>query len=100
MKNMVPDKDMCREVASVLKTLSHPERLYILCKLYKNELTVSELEKSCDSSQPLISQHLTRMRLEGLVESKREGNFVYYSIANPRIQLLLESLERVFPRTP
>ena len=96
MSDKVPDLDRCEQIASVLKTLSHPQRLFILCKLYKNDMSVSDLEKVIDASQPVISQHLTRMRLEGLVEAKRSGNYVFYSIANPMVKNLLESFERIF----
>ncbi len=96
MTDKIPDRQRCEKIAAILKTLSHPQRLYILCKLYRKDMTVSELEKSCSASQPLISQHLTRMRLEGIVDSRREGNFVYYSIIDPQMGELLKAFEKVF----
>lgn len=96
MKKNKPDIEMCGRVSSILKTLSHPQRLFILCNLYFKDMTVTELENCCDVSQPQISQHLTRMRLEGLIDSEREGNFVSYRITDPRIRVLLEAFEKVF----
>jgi DNA-binding transcriptional ArsR family regulator len=93
-----PERRQCARVASIFKTLSHPQRLYLLCCLCEREATVSDLEKACGASQPVISQHLTRMRLEGLVESRRDGNFVYYRIADSQIPLLIRSMGKIFSR--
>lgn len=96
MRNGLPDRERCERIAALFKTLSHPRRLYMLCCLCERDCTVSDLEKVCGASQPVISQHLSRMRLEGLVEFRREGNFVYYRIADPQIPPLIRSLERIF----
>lgn len=96
MLGKITDYQMCEQVAAVLKTLAHAQRLSILCKLYRKEMTVGDLEAGCGISQPQVSQHLTRMRLEGIVESKRDGNHVYYSISDPQIRVLLESFQKVF----
>ncbi len=96
MKKQLPDKKKCAQAASILKALAHRQRLFILCALHQGESTVSDLEKLCKASQPVISQHLTRMRLEGIVEARREGNYVYYSIADPRVSAVIETLENVF----
>jgi DNA-binding transcriptional ArsR family regulator len=96
MAARIPDKERCEKIAVLLKSLAHPQRLFILCKLRVSEMTVSELEQCCEASQPHISQHLTRMRLEGLVDSKRDGNFVYYRIVSKQVNALLESFEKVF----
>lgn len=82
-------------LASIFKTLSHPQRLYLLCCLCEKESTVGELEKACGAAQPVISQHLTRMRLEGIIESRRSGTHVYYRIADPVIPVLMRSLEKI-----
>lgn len=96
MKKKLPDHKRCERIASLFKTLSHPQRLFILCSLCEGDLTVSDLEKACGASQPVISQHLTRMRLEGLVDSRRDGNFVYYRLTDGQIPILIQSLEKIF----
>jgi DNA-binding transcriptional ArsR family regulator len=96
MNKKLPDHKKCGRAASILKALAHRQRLFILCSLHQGELTVSELEKLCKASQPVISQHLTRMRLEGIVEARRKGNFVYYRIADHRVTAVLETLEDIF----
>jgi DNA-binding transcriptional ArsR family regulator len=93
-----PEKRQCSKVASIMKTLSHPQRLYLLCCLCERESTVRDLEKACGAPQPVISQHLTRLRLEGLVESRRDGNFVYYRIADSQIPMLIRSMGKIFGR--
>ena len=70
------DKKRCARAAVIFKTLSHPQRLQLFCCLCERERTVSELQKECSIPQAVISQHLARMRLEGLVLSKRNGSFV------------------------
>jgi DNA-binding transcriptional ArsR family regulator len=96
MSKGLPDRARCKRIAALFKTLSHPQRLYMLCCLCREDLTVSDLEKACGASQPVISQHLARMRLEGIVESRRDGNHVFYRIADPQIPALIKSLEKIF----
>jgi DNA-binding transcriptional ArsR family regulator len=95
MKKGLPEKKRCARLASLLKTLSHPQRLYLLCCLCDGESTVGELGAACGAPQPVVSQHLTRMRLEGLVESRRVGNHVHYSIADQHIPALIRSMEKI-----
>ena len=94
-KNM---EQKCDSVARVLKALAHPQRLLILCTLASSEKTVGEIEKVCEASQSAVSQFLNRMRLEGLVSSDKRGSFVYYKIADPKVNKLIRSLYRIYCR--
>ncbi len=96
MSKDLPDLDNCARVAKILKSMAHPQRLFILCRLHQKECTVSELEELTEASQPLISQHLQRMRHEELVDSRREGNFVYYSVNDQHVKVLLDALENLY----
>lgn len=96
MKNSAEAKKRCARVAAILKTLAHPQRLFILCNLIQGEATVSELRRECGASQSVISQHLTRMRREGLVQARRNGNFVHYRIADPKLSALIRNMEKIF----
>ncbi len=89
-------KRRCEDVSAILKVLSHPQRLMILCSLIEGEKTVGELEKSCDVSQSAMSQFLKAMRLEGLIDFRREGQFVYYRIADERLVELMTALHKIF----
>ena len=80
----------------MLKSLAHPQRLFILCCLARGEASVSLLRDACNASQSLLSQHLTRMRREGLVQARRQGNFVHYRIADPRLAALILYMEKIF----
>ncbi len=91
-------KRRSEDVAGLLKQLSHPQRLLILCSLAEGEKSVGEIEDSCGASQSAVSQFLKGMRLEGLVESRREGKQVYYKIKDDRVHDLMKSLFLIFCR--
>jgi len=95
----VPTSKQCEKVSSILKTLSHPQRLLILCELVESPLTVSDLEHRCQASQSQISQFLSRMKLENLVASSRDGHHVVYSIADSKILKLVQAMKRIYCRT-
>lgn len=86
----------CNVVATMLKALANPQRLMIVCHLAQGDKTVTELEQLCLISQSSVSQHLTRMRLEGFIASRREGNFIYYRITDPKVLALIQTLHRLF----
>lgn len=83
-------------VALVLKQLSHPQRLLILCSMAEGEKSVGEIEEACGASQSSVSQYLKGMRLEGLIESRREGKQVYYRIVDKRMLQLIRALYQIF----
>ncbi len=73
------------EASGFLKTLGHEGRLTILCHLCSGEKSVTELENLLSSRQSVVSQQLARLRFEGLVQSRREGQTIYYSILDPKV---------------
>ncbi len=81
-----------RDATGLLKALAHEGRLMILCFLATGEKSVSELEHLLQSRQAAVSQQLTRLRLEGLVDYRREGKAIYYHIADKRAGRMLELL--------
>ena len=82
--------------ARLLKQLAHPRRLRLLCGLAEGEKTVGQLERLCGVSQSQASQFLGRLRAQGLVAARREGRFVAYRIAQPRLRRLMRALHRIF----
>ncbi len=70
-----------RQAAELLKALSHETRLLILCLLSSGEKSVSELEDTLNMPQATVSQQLARLRMDGLVVTRREGRSIYYSLA-------------------
>jgi len=79
-----------------LKALAHESRLLTLCNLLDGEKSVGELETLLDVRQSTVSQQLARLRLEGLVESRRDGNLIYYSIANDAVRQMIGVLYKAF----
>lgn len=71
--------------AEICKILSSPKRIEILNALNEGEKTVTELVDLIGTPKANISQHLSVMRLKGILKSRRDGVNIYYSIANPKI---------------
>ncbi len=84
------------EAASLLKALSNPHRLRILCELNQGERSVSELEKAVSLSQSALSQHLAKLREQAIVATRREAQTIYYSVADPRAEQLLTLMYELF----
>lgn len=85
------------EVAAVLRALANERRLMILCRLAeKGEANVTMLAEAVGLSQSALSQHLAKMREEGIVTFRRESQTLWYRIADPRVGGLLEALYRLF----
>ena len=95
LKKIPYDKKRCARSAAIFKTLSHPQRLQLFCCLCERDRTVSELQEECSIPQAVISQHLARLRLEGLVLPERKGNFVSYRVADPRLLKLIETMQHI-----
>jgi DNA-binding transcriptional ArsR family regulator len=84
------------QAASLLKALSHPDRLILLCQLSQGEFCVSELEESLGIHQPSLSQQLGILRQEGLVTTRRDGKQMYYRIASEDALAVLQVLYQRF----
>ncbi len=84
------------DVAGLLRQLSHPQRLLILCSMAEGEKSVGEIEQTCGASQSAVSQFLKGMRLEGLIESRRDGKYIYYKIVDKKVLELIRSLYKIF----
>ena len=82
--------------SNFLKAISHEGRLMILCHLVSGEKSVSELESLLSTRQAAVSQQLSRLRLEGLVEPRREGKTIFYRLADDRPRKMLELVYELF----
>ncbi|MDO9637627.1 MAG: metalloregulator ArsR/SmtB family transcription factor [Pseudotabrizicola sp.] len=82
--------------AAFLKALSHEGRLMILCHLSTGEKTVTELEHLLGSRQAAVSQQLSRLRLEGLVSSRREGKAIFYAIDDQKVSRTIGLMYTLF----
>ena len=89
-------KDKSVQASRLLKSLANDRRLLILCHLSENEKSVGELERLVGLSQSALSQHLARLRRDNLVETRREAQTIYYSIASPEADAVLRTLYKLY----
>lgn len=85
-----------QKAVTLLRALGHEGRLEILCTLIGAERNVGELTRAVGSSQPAVSQQLMRLRAEGLVQSRRQGKSILYSIARPEVTQIVGALRDAF----
>jgi len=82
--------------AAMMAALSHEARLRVLCDLVGGERTAGDLVERSGLSQSALSQHLSRLRVEGLVATRREGVSIFYRIANPDAARILGVLHEIY----
>ena len=86
----IPDIDLppdmeakASDASAYLKAISNETRLMLLCALIDGEQSVGALERHLNTRQATVSQHLARLKQDGLVSARRDGKTIYYSIADP-----------------
>ncbi len=84
------------QACRLLKVLSNPDRLLILCRLAEGEMTVGQLEESLGIRQPTLSQQLTVLREEALVATRRDGKHIHYRIDSPQALAVMQVLHQQF----
>lgn len=96
-KDMQFMQDGAARAAAMLRTVGNEQRLLVLCLLIEyGELTVGTLLEYVSLSQSALSQHLAKMRAEGLITFRRESQTLYYRIENPDIEKLISTLKSIF----
>ncbi len=85
-----------KRASNLMKTLGHKDRLMILCHLADGEKSVGHIADLLKISQSPLSQHLSRMRREGLVETRREAQTIYYSLKSGEASRIVEVLYELF----
>jgi DNA-binding transcriptional ArsR family regulator len=88
--------DKAKKASDFLKALSHESRLVILCMLAEGEKSVTEIERQLGLRQPTVSQQLARLRLDGLVATRRDGKIIYYRLASDEARRVLATIYEVF----
>jgi ArsR family transcriptional regulator, virulence genes transcriptional regulator len=84
------------DAETFLKALANRYRLMILCELHKGERSVTSLQNVCGLSQSSLSQHLARLREDGLVSTRRESQTIYYSLADKSVSLIIALLHDLY----
>ncbi len=92
--------DNAQDASEFLKALAHESRLLILCILAEGEKSVGDLETLLAQRQSTVSQQLGRLRLDGMVSTRRDGKSIYYSLANDDVRTILQALYSVFCHKP
>ncbi|WP_349262452.1 metalloregulator ArsR/SmtB family transcription factor [Geminicoccus sp.] len=90
-------QEKAAEAARMLRLLANENRLLLLCHLAgAGEMTVGALAETIGLSQPALSQHLAKLREDGLVETRKESQAVFYRLADPKAARLLEVLRDLY----
>lgn len=89
-------RESAAKACALLKTLANEDRLLLLCQLTQGERNVGELEELAGIHQPTLSQQLGVLRDEGLVETRREGKYIYYSLASAEVIQLMQTLAELY----
>lgn len=84
------------EACALMRVMSNPDRLLLLCQLSQGERRVGELEELLDIQQPTLSQQLAVLREEALVETRRDGKQIYYRIASEEVLAILTVLYSLY----
>lgn len=93
LNSIPPSADM---VVNVLKSLANTDRLVILCNLAQQELNVSQIEEITQINQPTLSQQLMMLRKSDAVRTRRVGKQIFYSIKDPNLIVVLNTLQQLY----
>jgi len=85
-----------KNLSNLLKSISHPIRLKILCLLQEGELTVGEIRNEVQTTHANVSQHLSILRNQGIIDFRKDSNFIYNRIADKRVTALIKALSDIF----
>ena len=96
-----PDIDLdadAQSAAGLLRVLANEHRLQVLCALRQGELSVGQIADHVGLSQSALSQHLARLRQDGVVATRRQGQTIFYRIADPDVMTVLAAVSSVMAR--
>ncbi len=91
-----PMIEAAEEAAGLLKAMANPVRLRLLCILAESEMPVGELAERLNIRLQATSQQLAQLRLEGLIQTRKEAQRVYYRLASKDIERLLKTLRKIY----
>ena len=89
-------KANAKAASILLKAMSNERRLLILCSLAEGELSVGQMERIVDLSQSALSQHLARLRHDGLVSTRRDAQTIYYSLKGDEARTVIRTLHDLY----
>lgn len=80
----------------MLKTMSHPIRLKILCLLQGKEMTVGDIREEVKTTNANVSQHLSILRNQGIIDYRKDANFIYNRIHDERVLELMQTMRKLY----
>lgn len=83
-------------LSKLLKSMSHPIRLKILCLLQDQELSVGEIRDRVKTTNANVSQHLNILRSQGIIDFRKDANFIFNRITDKRILELIQKMRSLF----
>jgi DNA-binding transcriptional ArsR family regulator len=89
-------EERAAEAAELLASMANAKRLLVLCHLVEGERSVGDLATIAGLSQSALSQHLGKMRLQGLVKTRRDAQTIFYSLASHEVRAVLETLYGIY----
>ena len=92
IQNVDAIRNSAGQACSMLKILANEDRLMLLCQLTQGEKNVGELEAATNIQQPTLSQQLTILRKDNIVNIRKDGKFNYYSIASDEVIQVIQTL--------
>lgn len=96
VKSIMQLHQVAERAAGLLGCMANPDRLMLLCMLVDGEKNVSELRDLTSIEQPTLSQQLTVLRTEGLVQTRKQGKYVYYRLASEEVLRLMTTLYEIY----
>lgn len=94
--NLASFEESAGRAAALLRLIGNEKRLMVLCQLADGELPVGAIQHRIGLSQSALSQHLARLREEGVVATRRESQTIYYRIADHNVMRIIETLAELF----
>jgi DNA-binding transcriptional ArsR family regulator len=89
-------EECAHAAARMLKLLANEQRLLLLCRLVEGETSVGDLADHAKLAKSAASQHLAKMRAEGLVATRREAQTIFYRLADPAVMRVLDTLSEIY----
>ena len=83
-------------ISKLLKSMSHPIRLKILCLLQDHEMSVGDIRSQVKTTTANVSQHLNILRSQGIIDFRKDANFIYNRITDQRILELIQKMRQLF----
>jgi DNA-binding transcriptional ArsR family regulator len=96
LTGILSNRTSAAQACALLKVLANEDRLLILCHLVQGDKNVGELEQSLGIRQPTLSQQLTVLREEKLVNTARKGKYIYYSLASQEALQIMQTLYQLY----